>query len=196
MIISQGNVVMRTIVAGDLELLRIWRNAENVNRYLKTRKPISPEEQNLWFESLNYNTSIFFMLLIANTPIGLIYAHNIDSGESSFEGSIFIGDDKFKNTIFPVQAAIMLTLTFFNEWHFKYAYSTVHKENLNALDFDRKLGYEEIDSNNAFIKSKCSKDVFLSRSTSLVNFLSKNGHIRLIIENEDERYPFILNKTN
>lgn len=196
MIISQGNVVMRTIVAGDLELLRNWRNAENVNRYLKTRKQISLEEQLIWFESLNYNTSIFFMLLNANKPIGLIYAHNIDYTERSFEGSLFVGDDMFKNTIFPVQAAIMLTLTFFNEWHFKYAYSTVHIENVNAIDFDRKLGYEEIDNNGSFIKSKCSKDVFLIRSNPLVNFLSKNGHIRLVIEKDDSKYPFICYKTS
>ncbi len=192
MIITCQNIRLKTVTLEDIELIRLWRNSENVNRFLVSRDAISPAAQLDWFGSLNPATSIYFIISAGDLKIGLIYASNINSSEKSFEGNIFIGDPSFADSFLPVQASLLVTLLFFEHFGFAMSYSKVHESNTRAIEFDRKLGFRETEKHNGFILSRCVKeDFFIACSKMLKLLLSGDAGMKLVYEPGDEKYPFI-----
>jgi UDP-4-amino-4,6-dideoxy-N-acetyl-beta-L-altrosamine N-acetyltransferase len=194
MLITHSNLQLKTITTEDLELLRQWRNSEEVNRYLVNRPVITPEAQLRWHQNLNPDDSIYFMIIADSKKTGLAYARNINVLKKSFEGGIFIGEAVFADSFVPVKVALLLTVFFFDHVGFTSTYSTVHEENFKALDFDKKLGYREVSRTPPFILSKCTKNDFLSTADPLIKVLLRGENMQITTEPGDRKYSFLHNK--
>ena len=191
MIIRHGTLSLQTISIDDLELIRNWRNDSSVNQYLLTRNVISFQQQLEWFSSLNNGTSIYFILKNEDNSIGLVYAHKIDCINRSFEGSIFIGDEQYLSSHYPVKAVLMLSFFLFEKLQFKTAYSIVNRKNKNAIDLDSRLGYRTIDGDMNFVRNLCHADDFLKFTESFRKVLFKGINPEIIYQDGDERFTFI-----
>ena len=165
-----------------------------MNRYLVNRPLITEDAQREWYDSLNTVNSIYFMIVMDERNVGLAYAHNIDTINKAFEGSIFIGDNTFLDTHVPVKTALILTNFFFEDLDFKTTFSTVHEDNSKALAFDRMLGYEEVKRNSPFITNRCERDNFRSKTRPLIKTLLREISTELVFDNEDVKYSFLRNK--
>ena len=190
MIIESGELSLHTITSGDIELLRQWRNEGGVNQYLLSRDPISPEDQQRWFQGLDPAVSIYFLIRVNKQAIGLVYAAGVDKTAGSFEGSIFIGDKAFLKAHYPVKAALMLSWFFFEHLNFQKAYSIVHKLNTSALDLDKRLGYHEFAKENDFIRTICSKLDYLKFTAPFRKMFFRDGLPTLIYQEGDGRFIF------
>jgi RimJ/RimL family protein N-acetyltransferase len=182
--------LLRTIQHSDLEQIRTWRNLESVNRYLVNRHHISEQQQETWFNNLDYSTSIYFMMEESSSAPGVIYAHNIDTAAKSFEGSIFIGDMRNVSSQLPVKASLMLTMFFFEHLHYEYALSKVHHANKPALQLDRRLGFKDLGQEGEFIIGQCAKPDFNFRTARLRKSLLNSQGVEIIFEKGDERFHF------
>lgn len=182
---------LRTIQQDDIEQIRLWRNREHVNSYLKTKKFIDAPAQLAWFRALNTSTSIYFIIEEKTVPCGVIYTHNIDLNSRSFEGNIFTGDSNYLNTPLPVKASIMLTIFFFEHLLFDQMFSTVHYNNSAAAQLDTRMGFKVMRRDGDFIFSRCSKVDFEHHTTQLKKSLLRNIPVEVICEKGDERYPFL-----
>ncbi len=190
MILKNGNTSLRTINRNDIAQIRTWRNQESVNRYLVNAARISEEEQEKWFDNIDYSNSIYFMMEEASATFGVIYAHNISLRDKSFEGSIFTGNQNDFNTQLPVKAGLMLTIFFFDRLRFDCAFSKAHHKNKAALDLDRRFGFKELKREDDFIISRCSKADFETHTLRLRKSLLKNQPIEVILEKGDEKFSF------
>ena len=190
MIIRHGTLSLHTITSDDLELLRNWRNDKDVNKYLITDLIISHDQQIIWYNSLDFSTSIYFLFRENDIPIGLAYAREINTNTDSFEGSIFIGDKQYLITHHPVKASLMLSYLLFEKLHFKTAYSIVHRKNKSALDLDNRFGYKEIGGDINFVRNTCTVEDYLKSTYPFRKFFFKNELIEIIYENGDEKYTF------
>lgn len=187
-----GHTTLRTIRHDDMEQMRIWRNRECVSRYLVNRHYISVQQQEIWFQTLDYSASIYFMMEESSLAAGVIYAHNIDATTRSFEGSIFIGSGENVNIQLPVKACLMLTLFFFDYLNYENALSKVHRANTPALQMDRRMGFKEISREGEFIYSKCAKDTFRFFTEKMRQSLLYNQGVDVVWEEGDERFSFLL----
>ena len=151
---------------------------------------ISSDQQIIWYNSLDFSTSIYFLLREKGNPIGLVYAHQLNTSTGSFEGSIFIGDNQYLITHHPVKAALMLSHLLFEKFHFKTAYSIVHRENKSALDLDNRLGYKEVGGDINFVRNACTAEDYLKSTYPFRKFFFKNEPIEIIYENGDDKYTF------
>lgn len=190
MIIKCGDIILQTIVAADIEMLRNWRNDEQVKQYLFSSEYISEKEQQKWFRSLDPNTSIYFLLKIKDSPAGLVYANHINIEELSFEGSIFIGEKQYFETSYPIKATLLLSFYFFEKLNFKMSYSTVNKNNKAALDMDRRFGYTKISQSGDFIKSCCTQEEYLKSTIYFKRHFFVNEEPEIIFQDGDDRYSF------
>ena len=189
--IIHRNTSLRTINESDIEQIRQWRNVEQVNRYLKAREFIDKQSQLDWFNSLDPHRSIYFMMEERSVPIGVVYAHNINLSERTFEGSIFTGYSSYLKTPLPVKASLMLSAFFFDHLAFEHLFSTVHFKNTAAIEMDERLGFKEIKREGDFVLSRCTKNDFENSSAILKKSLLRNVPLEILLEDEDAKYPFL-----
>jgi len=135
-------VTLRRITENDLELLRNWRNSEQIKKFMHFREFITPEMQRKWFESVNNPDNYYYIIEYRENSIGLINEKNFDrTGTGTTESGIFIADENFSNSHVPVCASLILieiNLYWFNG---KDSYIRILRDNYRSVNYNRQLGY-------------------------------------------------------
>jgi RimJ/RimL family protein N-acetyltransferase len=142
MLIRKYGITLKRLKEEDIELLREMRNSTAISTTMVYREHITPEMQKKWFESINNKYNGYFIIIYEGKKIGLINGKNIDFEKRICEGGIFIWDEHYKDTIIPALASIIM-----NDWtfliiNFNAIYAKVLQENVNALTYDKLMGYE------------------------------------------------------
>lgn len=138
-------VLLRPIVRNDLEKLNIWKNDENVYKYLGGGfQPTSIDIQNKWMEALMDTTGNNKRFIIENTnseAVGMIGLYSINWVHRSSELGIFVGDMEQQGKGYASEAYYLL-----EEYVRKYinlhkikAY--VVKDNEKAVSMYKKLHF-------------------------------------------------------
>lgn len=153
-------MVLRSIEADDLEVIRSWRNNASVNEYLITKEFISEEKQTRWFENLDPMDSMYFIIEAKTNRIGLIYANEVNVENQSFNGNIFIGDHLETTSAAPVKAVVMLFEFMFNQLSFEHVYSNINKHNTSAILMNRRMGFKTLATKGDFLTQRCGKKDF------------------------------------
>ena len=116
-ILNQYGISLKRINKNDIELIRKWRNHPNIRKYMGYKKKISEKEQIEWFKKVNIN-------------------------EEYGEGGIFIWDDDFLNTPYPIFASLILLDFIFNELKIgDKSFIRILPENSKAIKYNNMLGY-------------------------------------------------------
>ncbi|NQU33725.1 MAG: GNAT family N-acetyltransferase [Bacteroidetes bacterium] len=140
MIITKGNIIFRRLVHADIELVRQHRNSSDVSQFMEYRQHISREMQEKWFESINNNNNLFFVIEYKGEKIGLINGKDIKWEEHSMETGIFIWDKKYLNTHIPLLAVLIFgelgIMTFGLT-----AYAHILSTNNRAKRYNKLLGF-------------------------------------------------------
>lgn len=77
----------------DLELVRNWRNSEDVTKYMYNESYITVEEHNKWFEKIkDSQDSIYWIIEYNNKKLGLASITGIDNTLKSCYWAFYLGD--------------------------------------------------------------------------------------------------------
>ncbi|MEA3443666.1 MAG: GNAT family N-acetyltransferase [Bacteroidota bacterium] len=136
-------VTLKRLTHDDLELLRTWRNSQQVNQYMEYREYITPEMQEKWFGGIDNPDNNYYIIIYNDEKIGLINEKGYSRfADNTSESGIFLGNEKYRNSFVPVFASlILLEMSFFflggNE-----SYIRILRENSESIKYNRQLGYE------------------------------------------------------
>lgn len=124
-----------------IELVRQHRNSASIRQYMEYREEITPEMQEAWFRSIDNEFNNYFMIESGGRYVGLIYGAQIDwEKKETGNGGIFIWAEDVRQTPVPLAASLVLTdLSFIIG--LERTYIKVLRDNLNAVAFNRNLGY-------------------------------------------------------
>ncbi len=139
--ISNYGVELQSMAESDLEMVRTWRNRDDVSEFMFFQEEITPERQHDWFQSLS-KKDVYLMIQHKGEKIGVINVKNINWWKRSGEAGIFIGEPAFRNTPISMQAIFAMMDAFFYDFRFKSLTATVKSNNENAIDFNQQLGYK------------------------------------------------------
>ena len=81
-----------------IEMIRNWRNDPKISQYMEYREIISTEMQVKWFESINNNENLYYIIEFKGEEIGLINIKDIDNESKSGESGVFRYSDKYLNS--------------------------------------------------------------------------------------------------
>lgn len=139
--IEKYGIRLKRLTEADLEQVRTWRNADFVRSQMEYQKWISPEDQLAWFQSLHTQNDLYFVAWFEEAPFALVNVKEINWEALSGEAGIFVADPVSLGH--PVSALIVLALMdyCFEELGLKQLYAKIRKENHQAIQFNRKLGY-------------------------------------------------------
>jgi RimJ/RimL family protein N-acetyltransferase len=175
----------------DIELVRNWRNSEQVSRYMEYREYIAPEMQEKWFLSIDTIHHNYFIIIINGIKIGLINGSQIDwEKNETGNGGIFIWDLDYIKTLIPLRASLLLTdLSFL--LGFERTYIKVLRDNPQAIAYNLNLGYQLLpgQENNYNQRYVLTKDNYFSKTKNLKHALLKSTSTEITVIIDDPEHP-------
>ncbi|PID95280.1 MAG: hypothetical protein CSA95_00385 [Bacteroidetes bacterium] len=140
--ISKYGITLTRLQEEDLEMVRTHRNADYIQRYMAFREPISPEQQRTWFQQVNNNQHLYFIIRFQGKACGLINSKNIQWNPLRSEAGLFIWEQSLWNTSVPALSTLILLEIAFYVAQAAYSLSQVLRDNPRAQSFNKQLGYE------------------------------------------------------
>jgi UDP-4-amino-4,6-dideoxy-N-acetyl-beta-L-altrosamine N-acetyltransferase len=142
MIVSRYGVKLIKLEQQHIELLRTWRNAEKISRFMEFREHITPEMQQRWFEGLNQEADFYFMIEYRGSLVGMIHASGIDWKQGRGDAGLFIYEDRYLSTYTPVLASLCMVDLFFGVFTLERLYAKVMRNNPVAEAYNSNLGFK------------------------------------------------------
>ena len=189
MFITKGKIRFQRLKKDDLELVRNWRNHPSITQHMVYREHITKEMQAKWFESVNNNFNLYFVIEYKGKKIGLINGKDINWEEKTMETGIFIWDKYYRKTHIPTLCTMVFAELGVSIWGLKPT-ATILKNNERALKYNKMLGFKVIedDADKEYVRLKLEKDSmgFIAKKLKVVlNLLSGDDPIKIIFEKED-----------
>ena len=125
----------------DCEMVRQWRNAEHIRQHMFYRETITPEAQRNWFNALRCDVDFYFVIS-AEKPIGLIHVKDLQNGIGN--AGLFIHDQSYWGSPFPVVASMTLLTAFFSRNDIHTMVSSIRPENKVSKEYNEQLGFRSI----------------------------------------------------
>lgn len=175
MILEQYNIKLKRLEISDIELVRNWRNAPHIIKWMEYQQPISEAQQLKWFKSIDNAENYYFLIYEIETPVGLIHSKNVDLKEGVGEGGIFIGSQKLKDELTPVFSSLCLLNAVFIEMDlFEKSIVKTNTNNAKVIQFNHFLGYTEIPGQTGDFKYyELTKERYIQATGNLRKTLEK-----------------------
>lgn len=142
MILTKYDVTLKKLTEDKIELVREWRNHPKVSRFMEYREHITQAMQKKWFENIDNNNNLFFIIEVASKEIGLINIKDIDYQQKKGEAGIFIFDDDFLNGLASFQSCMCMYDYFFEDLNMESLSAYILKENKRAIKFNQTFGFQ------------------------------------------------------
>jgi RimJ/RimL family protein N-acetyltransferase len=124
-----------------LEMVRIWRNADEIRQQMEYTALISPQQQLNWYHSLNPETNYYFVIQCNNTNIGLTQINQIDWVNKHANCGLFIAQKEYTGLGVSLAASIQLLDLAFFKLKLNYLTAKVKNTNLAAIAYNHQLGF-------------------------------------------------------
>ena len=179
------DVRLDQLTAKDCEMVRQWRNAEHIRQHMFYQEVITPEAQKSWFDSLRPEAD-FYYVITADKPIGLIHVKDLQNGIGN--AGLFIHDQSYWGTPFPVLASMTLLTAFFSRSDVHTMVASVRPENTISKEYNEQLGFHSI-AVDKMVLDKCSfyKNV---ETSSLLQILCKANPVVSIATDVQDRTTY------
>ena len=91
------DIKLRDIALSDIEQVRVWRNSEEVSKYMYTSDKISKEQQITWFNKVKDDASVkYWIIEYDGKDLGLASLTNIDKTLNSCYWAFYLGDSSVR----------------------------------------------------------------------------------------------------
>lgn len=168
MIFTAGNFSFHSICPGNLELVRAWRNSDNVKSRMIFREEITAEQQQKWYLSINNTEHLYFVAHFRNEAFAVMNFKEINWDMSEAEAGIFVGNPKYLCTETPALGALLLTYFAFNALGFIRLKSRTLEDNKTVSAYNRALGYTLLSSEGPSVHWTLLREDFNKNTSKLM----------------------------
>ncbi len=197
MILSRYGVKLIKLEQEHIELLRTWRNADKISRFMEFREHITPEMQQRWFDGLSPERDFYFMIEYRGSLVGMIHTSDIDWNKGNGDAGLFIYEDRYISTYTPVLASLCMVDMFFGVLKLERLYAKVMMNNPVAESYNRKLGFKPLTAikESDFHMYELKRDDYFTATENLRNkaIAIEGNHFTLQLSN---KYRLILEQVN
>lgn len=139
-------VTLRRLTHDKIEMLRQWRNDPKIQQHMFYRQEITPEMQEQWFRKVNNDNNFYFIIEYQYKEIGLINIRDVDYDKKCGEPGLFIYEDEFLNSDVAIRASLCMDDWVWESLGLDYQHIEVVRTNIQAIKYNRMLGFEECDN--------------------------------------------------
>lgn len=164
------DIALHPLVKEDIEMVRMWRNSDVVRPYALHQEIISQEQQNVWFESLQHKRDEYFVILVLNVPIGLIW---FNDKEGVIETGFYLYETLYQNSLTPYKIVSLFHDYLFHQKQFSTITCKIMPDNKRAIRFNLSLGYQKIQTCEHYAVYELSSAQYEKYNTKIMALLSK-----------------------
>lgn len=154
-----SDIILKDLIKDDLEYLRVWRNSEDVSKYMYTDDNISSEQQIKWFERVAKDqTQKYWIIEYENKKIGLASLYAIRPNFKSCCWAFYLGDASIRGAGIGAKIEYNVLKFVFDEMKFNKLLCEVFVFNKSVIKMHEKFGFrresyfrEHIFKNNEFL---------------------------------------------
>ena len=145
------------------EKVRLWRNKEDIRKYMINQHIITKEEHFKWLENLkSKNDCKFWVVFFNNIPIGSVSLQNMDYDKLTSEWGFYIGEDVYTGLGLGAIIEYNLLEYFFLKLNFTTLFGIVLDTNLLILKMHKKFGFKIIGGEKKIIGKKKHTIILMS----------------------------------
>ncbi len=195
--IFKYGIVLTSLTINELEVVRNWRNSDDVRPYMQYQKMISSRMQLEWFNSLNRISNLYFVIQKEGEKIGLINLKDINWKSRTAEAGIFVGNRNYINSMIPVLATVTLMEFAFDVLKLIGLKAKIGVTNNKVIQFNESIGYQENEtqSNEEFHYYRVNANQFYAATAKMRETLRKlNANRFEIVLSEIEKEELNINE--
>jgi len=159
--LQRYGIVLETLVSDHLEMIRLWRNQDYIREKMQFQKLLSREDQQRWFNQLDLEKNVYWVIRCNEYPIGLIHIKDIGLETEGGEAGVFIGEPSFLEMPQAMLAILFMMEIGFYALGLNQLKAKIHEDNYKAIRFNLNLGYQlEPDQPKGFQYYSVNKEQF------------------------------------
>lgn len=142
------------LIKEDIELVRSWRNLEEVSKFMYTDDYISKENQEKWFGKVQESqTSRYWVIVYKGSKLGLAYLTGIDFTLKSCFWGFYISDSSSRGSGVGSKVEFSVIEYVFNELKLHKLRCEVFASNTTVISMHEKFGFRR----EAYFREHCLK---------------------------------------
>lgn len=170
------SINLELVVEEDLELIRRWRNSEEVSKYMLSNSFISISDQQLWYEKIKKSKYFLYWMIYSKNgdKLGVAYFKTLDEEKYIFEPSLYLGQLESRNSIYGIEAYYLILNFVFSNFKSALVKGKVYSGNYPAIKMNNSFGFKQdkkfnqnsglVDENLSILNVELtSKDFYKSR---------------------------------
>lgn len=139
----------------DTELVRQWRNSEEVAAYMYTDEKISEEQQEKWFEKVSKSeTSKHWIINYNDTKVGVVSLTDMNTNLKSCYWAFYLGDASIRGAGIGAKVEYTILKYVFEELNLNKLRCEVFVFNDNVIKMHEKFGFRR----EALYREHCYKN--------------------------------------
>jgi UDP-4-amino-4,6-dideoxy-N-acetyl-beta-L-altrosamine N-acetyltransferase len=148
------NIKLIDIQKDDIELIRNWRNSEDVSKYMYNDSIITQEQQENWFKYIqNSSTSKYWLIEYDNVKIGVVNLTGIDKTLQSCYWAFYLGEISSRGAGIGGEIEYTILDYVFNTLKLNKLRCEVFVSNEKVIKMHEKFGFRR----EAYYREHCLK---------------------------------------
>lgn len=125
-----------------LEKVRLWRNSEDVSKYMYTSEEISAEQQQNWYNKIKHDsTQKYWVINYEGKDLGLASIYSIKPSFKSCYWAFYLGDSSVRGAGIGAKVEYNILKTVFEEMQFNKLLCEVFVFNESVIKMHEKFGF-------------------------------------------------------
>ncbi len=147
--------ILRDLTLQDIELVREWRNSEEVSAYMYTSDVISIEQQLTWYKKISDDESCKYWIIQHNeTSIGLASITGINYQLNSCYWAFYLGNSSIRGSGIGAKVELSVINYVFNTLNLNKLRCEVFSFNDKVIKMHEKFGFRR----EAYYRQHCFKN--------------------------------------
>lgn len=140
--LQRYGIQLESLRPDHLEMVRLWRNQDFIRNNMQFQGLLTREDQEKWFDNLDMEQNLYWVIRTHKYPIGLIHVKEIDLTIGEGEAGIFVGEPSYLEMPQPMLAILFMMELAFYALGLKRLKAKIRSGNTFAISFNLKLGYK------------------------------------------------------
>jgi UDP-4-amino-4,6-dideoxy-N-acetyl-beta-L-altrosamine N-acetyltransferase len=172
------DIILRDLKESDIEKVRLWRNSDEVSKYMYTSEKISTEQQINWFNRVKDDqTSKYWVIEYDGKDLGLASLTNINHNLNSCYWAFYLGDSSVRGAGIGGKVEYNIMKYVFENLQLNKLRCEVFVFNDKVISMHEKFGFRR----EAYYREHCLKDEIFHDVVGLAMLKSEWNSLKNII---------------
>lgn len=162
---SKFGVVFKPLSEENLEMVRGWRNSNDVRLFMQYQEIITSQQQEAWFKQLDKETNHYYVTYIDKIPFGVYNIKDVDFYSGIGETGVFLNSSNSWESDSSLRGSIGIIIFAFEILKLKALKCHVLKSNKKVLVYNKQMGFKI----NVLEKDSISFELMLTKEDFYAN---------------------------